>query len=149
MSALQDSTPRGITALGFFWLFGAIMALLAGVTLGWKGTSLDRIWALNPRAYNTLAPFGKTVGIPFLLLAVTLAVASVGWFKRCLWAWRLTVGIVVMQILGDLVNVFLGHNFEDLLGAAIAGALLFYLVRGPMRRAFGFQTQARPKGVRL
>ncbi len=52
------------------------MTSLAGTTLVWPGSALDRIWNLNPRAHEELAPFGRVVGIPFLLLGATLAVAS-------------------------------------------------------------------------
>ena len=58
------------------------MASLAGTTLVWPGSALDCIWNLNPRAHEELAPFGRVVGIAFLLFAATLAVASLGWFKR-------------------------------------------------------------------
>jgi hypothetical protein len=112
------------------------MASLAGTTLLLPGTGLDRMWAINPRAYKELAPFGKAIGIPFLLLGVALAVAGVGWFKRFLWAWRLAVAIIATQILGNLVNVILGRVVEGAIGITIAGALLFYLLRSEVRGAF-------------
>jgi hypothetical protein len=120
-------SPRGMTAIGIFLLFGAVIASLAGMTLVWRGTALDRMWTVNPRAYKELAPFGKAVGIPFLLLGFTLAVAGMGWFKRRLWGWRLAVGIIASQVLGDLVNMFLGRAVEGGIGVTIAGALLLYL----------------------
>jgi len=86
--------PLGITAMGIFLIFGALMASLAGTTLMWRGTALDRMWALNPRAYNGLTPFGKAVGIAFILFGMILAVAAIGWFKRRLWGWRLAVAII-------------------------------------------------------
>jgi len=62
------------------------MASLAGVTLIWRGTILGRMWAINAPAYRRAGTFGKTVGIPFLLLCVTLVIAATGWFghrKTC------------------------------------------------------------------
>jgi len=94
------------------------------------------MWALNPRAYDGLAPFGRVAGIAFLLFGVTLAVGATGWFKRCIWGWRLAVAIIATQVLGDLVNVVLGHMVEGGIGATIAGALLFYLLQYPVRSAF-------------
>jgi hypothetical protein len=112
------------------------MALLAGETFVWNGTALDRIWLLNPFAYQRLAPFGKLVGIPFLVLSALLAFATVGWFKRCLWGWWLTIAIIAMQFLGDAGNLVLGHFLEGATGVLIAGALLFYLLRPSTRSAF-------------
>jgi hypothetical protein len=94
------------------------------------------MWALNPRAHKELAPFGKAIGIPFLLLTVTLAVAGMGWLKRRLWEWWLAVAIIATQVLGDLVNVFLGRVVEGSMGVAIAGALLFYVLRPGVRAVF-------------
>jgi hypothetical protein len=112
------------------------MASLAGATLVWRGTALDRMWTLNPRAFRELAPYGKIVGIPFLLLGVTLAVAGVGWFKCRLWGWRLAVVVITTQVLGDLANVFKGHVVEGGIGVAIAGALLFYLLSANVKAVF-------------
>jgi hypothetical protein len=100
--------PPGFTAVGFFLFFGAIMASLAGTTLLWRGTALDRLWNLNPRAYNQLAPLGGMVGILFLLLAAALTGAGVGWFLHRLWGWRLAVVIIATQVLGDVVNCVRG-----------------------------------------
>ena len=77
--------PLGLTAMGIFFIFGSLMATLAGTTLVWRGTALEHMWALNPRAYDALAPFGMVAGIAFILLGLTLATAAMGWFKRCLW----------------------------------------------------------------
>src|SRR5712692_8539447 len=55
--AVGTKTP-GFTAVGIFLFFGAIMASLAATTLLWRGTALDRLWALNPIAYKQCA-FGQ------------------------------------------------------------------------------------------
>ncbi len=122
--------------VGIFLFFGAIMAFLAGTTLIWRGTVLDRIWAINAPAYRRLAPLGKTVGIAFLLLGATLAVAGTSWFTRRLWGWRLAVAIITTQVLGDLVNAFMGDLVRGGVGFIIAGALLVFLLRPQVRSAF-------------
>lgn len=122
--------------MGGFLLFGAVMAFVAGTTLLWPGTVLDRMWLLNSRAYNELEPFGKAVGVPFLFLAATLAIAGMSWFKRNVWGWRLAVAIIGIQFLGDLVHVFTGHIVEGGIGTVIAGVLLFWLLQTPVRAGF-------------
>ena len=112
------------------------MALLAGVTLVSPGTVLDRMWVLNPRAHQQLAPLGKAVGIPFLLLSAGLGAAALGWFNHRSWGWRLAVFIIATQILGDIANIFMGRIWEGSVGTIIAGALLLYLLRPNVKAVF-------------
>src|ERR1700756_1232759 len=97
MSALRHSArmpvPRGLTGVGIFLLFGTAMAFLAGTTLVWPGTALDHAWALNQRAHRELAPLGRMIGIPFLLLGATLLTAAGGWVLPALWGWRLAASL--------------------------------------------------------
>ena len=129
-------STRGIIAIGIFLFFGAIMASFAGTTLIWQGSALDRIWALNATAYNQLAPLGRNVGILFLLLSAALAIAGAGWCKRRLWGWRLAVGVILTQALGDLVSIVMGDLMRGAIGLTVAGALLFYVLRPEVRTHF-------------
>jgi uncharacterized membrane protein YccC len=106
------------------------------MSLLWKGTPLDRMWRLNPFAYQHLAPLGKSVGIPFLVLSALLAAAALGWFKRRYWGWLLTVAIIATQVLGDAANLFLGRFLQGIVGVLIAGAILLYLLRPDIRAHF-------------
>jgi hypothetical protein len=128
--------PRGLTAVTAFLCFGAAMALLAGTTMIFPGTVLDRAWRLNPVAYAQLAPVGSPVGIVFLLLAAVLAVAAIGWLRRRRWGWGLAVVIIAIQVLGDLLNLLRGDVLRGVVGVAVAGALLFYMTRRRVRAAF-------------
>jgi hypothetical protein len=128
--------PRGFTAIGVFLFFGAVMASLAATTLLWRGTPLDRIWALNPSAYKQLAPLGSMVGILFLLLGVALTTAGLGWFRRRLWGWRLAVVIIGIQVLGDISNCVRGDWLRGGTGVIIAGALLLFLLQPRIRATF-------------
>lgn len=129
-------SPRGLFPLGIFFIFGACMAALAGATLLFTGTVLDRAWALNPSAYKQLYPVRLLMGPLFLVLSSTLLTAAVGWFQRRVWAWRLGVAVMCLQVLGDVVNVLRGEILAGGTGVVIAAALLFYLLRPGVRAAF-------------
>jgi hypothetical protein len=122
--------------VGVFLWFGALMAFLAGITLVWHGTKLDKIWTLNPRAYNALSPFGTTAGVLFLALAAALAIAATGWLMRRRWGWWLAVIIIGTQVLGNVTNILYGHIVEGGVGVAIAGSLVFYMTRPFVRVHF-------------
>lgn len=123
-------------AVGAFLFFGATMAAMAGMTLVWRGTSLDRVWQLNPTAYAQLAPLGRMIGVPFLVLSAALLTAATGWFGRRLWAWRLAIAIIATQVIGDLVNALRGEFLKGTMGVLIASALLIYLLRPAVRAVF-------------
>jgi hypothetical protein len=122
--------------IGIFLFFGMTMAFMAGTTLLWPGTALDRIWVLNPTAHSQLAPLGPRVGLAFLLLALALAAAGVGWFQKKRWGWRIAVCIIGIQALGDLLNLLRGDYLRGVTGVAMAGALLLYLCRPPVKALF-------------
>ena len=65
--------------MGVFLCFSGAMSALAGITFTWRGTALDKIWALNPEAYRQMAPMGRSVGLLFLLLSAV-------------WPWRQPAG---------------------------------------------------------
>ena len=125
-----------LTAIGIFLLFGAAMALLAGIGLVRPGTALDHLWALNPRAHKQLAPLGRTAGTLFLLLSAALGIAGTGWLRRRKWGWNLAVTIIATQVLGDLVNTLRGQVVQGSVGVMVAGALLLYMTRPYVRSVF-------------
>ena len=133
--AVGTKTP-GFTAVGIFLFFGAIMASFAATTLLWRGTVLDRLWALNPIAYKQLAPLGSMVGVFFLLLGAALTTAGIGWFRRRVWGWRVAVVIIATQVLGDVVNCVRGDLLRGGTGVIIAGALLMFLLQPKIKATF-------------
>ena len=133
----RSASRPAFVAIGTFLLFGMAMAGLAGTTLVWPGTALDRIWTLNPKAHLQLSPRGPGVGLAFLFLAVVLGASAVGWFQKKKWGWRLAVCIIGIQVLGDLVNLTRGDYIRGVTGVVIAGALLIYLCCSPIRSLFG------------
>jgi hypothetical protein len=124
------------SALGAFFFFGCVMAAYAAVTLLHPGTFLDRAWVLNPRAHAQLIPLGRTVGVPFVILAALLFLAGVGWFRRRYWGWMLGVTIIAINLSGDLVHFAFRDRLRGGVGVVLAGALLVYMTRPAMRRRF-------------
>lgn len=126
----------GLIWIGVFLLCGTTAASLAAFTLLWPKTPLSRSWRLNPAAYAQLAPHGRVVGPLFALLGAALLCAAVGWFRRRLWGWRLTVAILCIQVLGDLVNCVRGDFVHGGFGLAIGGLMLLYLLQPRIRSSF-------------
>ena len=113
---LSRANPfRGFKAIGIFLFFGAALASLAGATLIWRGSVLDRLWALHRRAYHQLALFGSEAGVAFLVLGDRRS--------RLVPAPVLGVGLG-SQTVGSAVNAILGDFWEGATGSLVAGAIL-------------------------
>jgi hypothetical protein len=108
----------------------------AAVTLLRPGTALDRLWELNKTGHAQLASVGKVAGLGFVLLSALLCATSAGWFRRRHWGWFLGTSIVMLNAVGDLVNLSMGERWKGAVGVAIAGLLLVYMFRRGVRNYF-------------
>ena len=106
------------------------MALLA------PGSAFEEVWGLYPARRSLLMPYRAWLAPGFLLLAIAMALASIGCFRRRRWGWRLAVAIFVVNGLGDLAQLLFGHFLEGGIGVAVAGAILCYLSRPATRSLF-------------
>src|SRR5206468_5772281 len=129
--------PLGVLAISVILLVSTAIALITGVSLAFPGTFLDRIWALNRRAYIEFAALGRTAGISLMILG--LIIAAAGLLKRRKWAWWLAVGLFVVNVAGDAARIFTGEPVKGAFGVAIAAGFVIYLTRLRVREYFGIQ----------
>jgi len=135
-SISSSARPLGFVPIGLFFVFGAVMSAYAAITLLVPGTFLDVLWALNPRGHAGLAGLGRWAAAPFCVLSPTLALASIGWFRRQRWGWALGVTIIAVNMAGDLGQSVFGERWKGAIGVAMAGLLLVYLTRAGVRNYF-------------
>ena len=76
------------------------------------------------------------IGLPFVVLAVALLLAGLGWLKRRYWGWLLGFSIIAFNLAGDVFNSIRGKWFKGVVGITIAGLLLAYMLSIRMRRFF-------------
>ena len=139
MNTSLEKRPIGFVPIGVFFFFGATMATYAAVTLAVPGTILDQAWKLNPEGHAQLASLGRIIAVPFLMLAVALFLAGMGWFRHRSWGWKLGVALIAINLAGDVFNLLFRHELlKGGFGVVIAGLLLVYMnrhgVRGYFRR---------------
>ncbi len=100
------------------------------------GSELEVIWKLYPARRSLLMPYRFWLGPGFLMLAIVMVSASIGCFRGRIWGWWLAMVIFSINGLGDVAQILIGHFLEGGIGVAAAGAILFYLSRPKVRRAF-------------
>src|SRR5712671_6972126 len=115
--------------LAAFFAFGATMCALTIVLLLMPGTSLDSVWRLNPDAHAAFQSAGKWSLVLMITVAVGCAGAAIGLWQRAFWGVRLALIILSLNLIGDLLNALIRHDYRALIGLPIGAALIFYLTR--------------------
>ncbi len=87
-----------------FLVLATAMAWLTSASLTWPGTFLDGIWKMNPEAYNGFASMGIAAPILLGILGACTAASALGMLQARKWAWWLTIGIFVLNALGDVAT---------------------------------------------
>ena len=124
----NQRAPLGIQLLSAFFAFGAAICLLTIVALLFPGGPLEPIWRLNPDAHTAFQQIGRWSILLMAVVGSACALASVGLGRRARWGHRLALGILSFNLLGDLVNAFVRHDFRTLIGLPISGAMIAYLL---------------------
>lgn len=122
--------------MAVFFGLGALVSAVACASLLFPGGPLEPMWRLNPRAREAFAGMGGWA--PLLLLAVSAACAltAAGLWRGRRWGYRLAVGMLLVNLGGDVVNVLLGTEPRAVVGIPIVAALLALLARPRVRGSF-------------
>ena len=117
-----------------FFGFGATVCALTVTLLAVPGTPLDSLWRLNPDARLGFQLLGKVPSLAILLVVGgACASAAVGLWNASEWGSRLAIIILSLNIVGDLANTFVRHDYRALIGLPVGGAMILYLVRAKNR----------------
>jgi hypothetical protein len=126
--------PFGLTALSGFFVFGAAMSGLTCFLLLFPGTGLDRVWRLNPQAQEGLRGMGGWAVLLMAAVCVACALAARGLWLRAGWGRRLALGILTVNLIGDLAGALVRDDPRTLIGLPVGGALIAYLLSARVRK---------------
>src|SRR5581483_4504556 len=121
----ESTSSKIIAGMAIFWVFAACMAALAGITLVWRGTMLDKVWALNKPAYAVLSPIAGVVGPLFLVLSAIMVSITMGWLRRKFWFLWLMFIVLCSQIICNILYLLRDDFLRKIASVVIASFLLF------------------------
>ena len=124
----QQHAPLGIKLLAAFFAFGAGICLITIVALLFPGGALDPFWRLNPDAHVAFQEIGRLSILLMVVVGSACALAAVGLATRARWGVSLALGILIVNLVGDLLNAFVRHDLRTLIGLPIGGAMIAYLL---------------------
>lgn len=128
----MKKVPFGIAFIAILVIIEAVLELLGA--FGLFGVSSLSLFAAQFAVSFALT----TIGIIFLVIGLIELAVGVGLFNMERWAWGLTVIVVWIDLVADVIAVFIGaQTFEAfLLSAIIPVIVLVYMYQKDIRRRF-------------
>ena len=111
-----------------FFAFGATMCALTVCLLLFPGSALDSLWRLNPDARLAFESLGYWSVVLMLIVGTACSFAAIGLWRARRWGTWLALIILSINMLGDLMNVFVRHDYRGLIGVPVAAAMIFFLL---------------------
>lgn len=112
-----------------FFAFATAMCTITVFLLLFPGTSLDSLWRLNPDARRAFNSIGNIAATLMCFVGTVCAFAAIGLWRGSRWGVWLALIILSLNIIGDLFNALVRHDYRALIGLPIGGAMIFYLAR--------------------
>ena len=125
----SGTRPLGVTALSFFFVFGALMSSLAAVMLLSPGSLLEPLWRLNPRAREGFTAMEGWAVLSMLAVCGACVTSAIGLWRRMRWGLWTAVAILSVNLAGDTADAIITHDWRTLIGLPIGAAMIFYLLR--------------------
>src|SRR5262245_53808118 len=128
--------PLGIAALSVFSFVGAVLAGIAAVSLAFPRGPLEPMWQLNPRGHQGLARMHGWAALLLAAVSGACGITGIGLWRQRRWGYALAVVGLLIQLVGDILNVVSGTEPRAIIGIPIVVALLVYLSRSHVRGSF-------------
>ena len=131
-----------VSIVAAFLFAAAATAAVAGCSLLFPGTLLDRLWDLNKAGEEAFRALGSAAGVFLLVLGAATLGAAFGLLRRRKWAWWLAVALFAINAAGDAASfVATGDWLRSASGILISSAFLYALTRRSVRRYFKHERQ--------
>jgi hypothetical protein len=111
-----------------FVAFGATMCALTVGLILFPGSTLDSLWRLNPDARVAFHSLGCWSLVLIGTVGTACLFAAIGLWHAKPWATWLALIILSVNMVGDLTDVFVRHEYRGLIGVPVAGAMIFLLL---------------------
>ena len=130
------SRPFGITALSVFLCAATGITVVAAISLLFPNSLLEPIWQLNPRPRIALGAIGIWAPLLFFVVAFACATSAIGLWRGARWGYWIAIAILIINMLGNLINVILGTERKAIIGIPIVVLILSYLSSRKVRWFF-------------
>lgn len=135
--AMARTRPTGVTILAVLDYIAAgglaLVALMMFAGGAFMGAAFSEAMGMGAGMFAAL---GAVLGVFLLLLAALYGVAGWGMWTGKSWAWVLSLVLTGLGVLNSLSSLVQG-DWSSIIGLAIAGFLIWYLLQPGVKAWFG------------
>jgi hypothetical protein len=100
------------------------------VALAIPGGFLEPVWRLKPEAHRQFLQIVSNASIGLMVIVgAACGLASIGLARNARWGRALSMGILIVNLVGDSLNALLRHDSKTLIGLPIGGVMIWYLAK--------------------
>ena len=121
--------PIGIILLVVFFAAGAVICSVVMLALAFPGSVLESVWRLRPDARTEFREFGTWSIALMATVGAACGLAAFGLARGAEWGRQLAIGVLTVNLVGDMFNAVFRHDLRTLIGLPIGGLMIWYLVR--------------------
>lgn len=125
--------PTGVTILAVLAIVGGILGILFGLLATVMLAAMGAFFAMF---LGPLALLGAGLGIALVLLSVAWLATGYGYLKGLSWSWYAGLVLMAISALMALSSIFTGDFGSAIIGLAVDGFVIWYLLSPPVQRWF-------------
>lgn len=142
-SGMPAKRPTGVTILGVLAIIGGVFAVFAGLALMAMGAFMGAMGAgADSGMMGMFGVLGAAAGVFLLIYAAFAFAVAWGLFNQKRWAWYASLVLAGLQVLSGIISLISMDIFSALIGLAIGGFIVWYLLSPPVQAWFGVSHNA-------
>lgn len=132
----MEARPHRITTLSIFFAAGAMISLVSGISLLFPESFLQPMWKLNPRAEQVFHHVGFWAIVLMFVVSLSCVLAAYGLWLGRLWGYHLAIGLLLVNLIGDIYNFASGTEPRAVIGIPIVLLVLASIMTSRIRAFF-------------
>lgn len=125
--------PASVASVALLFVLGALVGFVCCASLLVPGTALEMLWRVAPGAREALGRLGLLGAILMGLAGLGCGCAALGLWRGKRWGYTLALALLVLNIVGDVLDVLLGVEPRAIVGVPVAAGVLAFLMSRHVR----------------
>lgn len=132
----MKTRPGRITALSIFFMAGTIISFTSAISLLSPNSFLEPMWKLNPRALDAFHHMGFWAILLMFVVSIFCGLAAYGLWNGELWGYYIAIGMLIINLIGDIYNFGSGIERRAFIGIPIVILILFFITKPEIKKYF-------------